>query len=360
MNHEPLVILDSVTKTFGEVVAVDQVSLNIAPGEFLVLLGPSGSGKTTLLSMLGGFITPTAGKILIRGEDVTHLPPATRPTVTVFQDYALFPHMSVSDNIGFGLVMRKIPKRERLRRIAEALEKVGLTGFGERGIHQLSGGQRQRVALARAIAVEPTVLLLDEPLGALDLKIRQKMQEELVHLQKNLHATFVHVTHDQDEAMSIADNIALVSHGKIEDYGSPERIYLRPATLFTARFMGETNIIEVQPTAASDSEKLIVDSPLGQLELPHADMDSRASHNIALRPEQIKLSAGGLTEDDLALGNAKVIEVVFQGAHRLCRAMGGKAMDTELLIKVAPDYQVAAGDMLALQVRKTDAVLLSK
>ncbi len=360
MSHEPLVVLDGVTKTFGEVIAVDRVSLNIEPGEFLVLLGPSGSGKTTLLSMLGGFITPTAGKVLIRGEDVTHLPPATRPTVTVFQDYALFPHMSVSDNIGFGLVMRKVPKRERLRRISAALEKVGLTGFGARGVHQLSGGQRQRVALARAIAVEPTVLLLDEPLGALDLKIRQKMQAELVHLQKNLHSTFVHVTHDQDEAMSIADHIALVNRGKIEDYGSPERIYLRPATLFTARFMGETNIIEVQPTAASDGEKLIVDSPLGELTLPLANLDSSIPHNIALRPEQIKLSDGNIAAGHLALGDAKVTEVVFQGTHRLCRAIGGTAMDTELLIKVAPDHQVVAGDMLALQARRTDVTLLSK
>ena len=219
-----LVELKSIRKTFGNVVAVDSVNLSISRGEFVVLLGPSGSGKTTILSMLGGFMTPSAGQILIEGVDVTQVPPALRPTVTVFQDYALFPHMSVASNVGFGLAMRKVPKDERIRRAAESLRLVGLEGFGDRSIDQLSGGQRQRVALARAIAVEPSVLLLDEPLGALDLNLRRQMQEELVRIQKQLGTTFVHVTHDQDEAMSIADTIVVLNQGKIEDNGSPDRI----------------------------------------------------------------------------------------------------------------------------------------
>src|SRR5690606_23935988 len=202
-----------------------------------------GSGKTTILSMLGGFTAPSEGRVVIAGEDVTDLPPAKRPTATVFQDYALFPHMSVRSNVAFGLAMRRVAKAERSRRAEEMLRLVGLAGFGGRGIHQLSGGQRQRVALARAMAVAPKVLLLDEPLGALDLSLRRQMQEELVRLQKRLGTTFVHVTHDQEEAMSIADTVVVMNQGRIEDMGPPSRVYLRPASLFAATFMGESNVI---------------------------------------------------------------------------------------------------------------------
>ncbi|MEE8203162.1 MAG: ABC transporter ATP-binding protein, partial [Alphaproteobacteria bacterium] len=201
---DPLVRLDGIRKEYGAVVAVAGIDLSIGRGEFVVLLGPSGSGKTTLLSILGGFIEPTAGRVLIDGEDVTGVAPANRPTATVFQDYALFPHLNVAGNVGFGLMMHKIRGDERERQIEEALNLVGLEGFAGRAIHQLSGGQRQRVALARAIAVRPTVLLLDEPLGALDLALRRQMQDELVRIQKELGTTFIHVTHDQDEAMGIA------------------------------------------------------------------------------------------------------------------------------------------------------------
>jgi spermidine/putrescine transport system ATP-binding protein len=236
---EPIVRLAGLCKRYDGAAAVERLDLEIGAGEFLVLLGPSGSGKTTILSMIGGFAAPTEGRVVIAGEDVTELPPAKRPTATVFQDYALFPHMSVRSNVAFGLAMRKVPKPERQLRAEEMLKLVGLEGFGGRGVHQLSGGQRQRVALARAIAVEPKVLLLDEPLGALDLALRRQMQEELVRIQKRLGTTFVHVTHDQEEAMSIADRVVVMNRGRVEDVGPPSRVYLRPASLFTAAFMGE-------------------------------------------------------------------------------------------------------------------------
>ncbi|MEX0697453.1 MAG: ABC transporter ATP-binding protein, partial [Dongiaceae bacterium] len=248
---EALVELIGLGKRYDGAVAVEGVDLSIAPGEYVVLLGPSGSGKTTILSMLGGFVPPSAGRVRIGGVDVTALPPARRPTATVFQDYALFPHMSVGANVGFGLRMRKVAKAERRRRAEDVLRLVGLEGFGARAVHNLSGGQRQRVALARAIAVAPAVLLLDEPLGALDLTLRRQMQGELVRIQKRLGTSFVHVTHDQEEAMSIADTIVLLNRGRIEDSGPPDRIYLRPASVFAATFMGDSNILAGRVVAAA-------------------------------------------------------------------------------------------------------------
>lgn len=357
MNTEHLVVLDAVSKFYGDVKAADNVSLNIEQGEFLVLLGPSGSGKTTILSILGGFTNPSKGRVIIAGQDVTNMPPATRPTVTVFQDYALFPHMSVSDNVGFGLLMRKVQKKERLKRVRESLEKVGLAGFEDRGVHQLSGGQRQRVALARAIAVEPAVLLLDEPLGALDLKIRQQMQEELVHLQKNLNATFVHVTHDQEEAMSIADNIVLINQGKIEDYGPPERIYLRPSTLFTARFMGETNIIDAKIVSRT-GQSVTLSSEFGEFEVLDDGQPGTTRH-VALRPEQIKVGSEQTSESLMTLGEARVTEVVFHGTHKLCRMRSGVNLEKELLLRLSPDRSIAIGEMLYLYAQKSDAVILA-
>ncbi len=353
--NDCLVELKKVTKTYGEVTAVDDVSLTVDRGEFLVLLGPSGSGKTTILSMMGGFTTPTAGTLIIDGKDVTNVPPAHRPTVTVFQDYALFPHMTVRDNVSFGLAMRKVPKAERNRLADQSLETVGLSGFGDRGVHQLSGGQRQRVALARAIAVEPAVLLLDEPLGALDLKIRRQMQEELVHLQKNLGATFVHVTHDQEEAMSIADNIALINHGKIEDYGPPDRVYLRPASLFAARFMGDSNIFEGSTVSCQDGH-IRVETQMGQLSFAGEATPGSTVH-VSLRPEQIRIGeADG--EGMIPLGDIKVTEVIFQGTHRLCHVKAGKDQEVELLLRLPQEQTVKTGDTMSIHAREADAVLL--
>ncbi len=358
---DPILELDNITRKFGRFTAVDKVSLNMDPGEFLVLLGPSGSGKTTILSMIGGFTMPTTGVIRIHGEDMTAVPPAGRPTATVFQDYALFPHMRVIENVAFGLKMRKFGKRERHGKARESLELVGLGDFSDRRVDQLSGGQRQRVALARAIAVEPAVLLLDEPLGALDLKIRQQMQQELVRLQKRLGATFVHVTHDQEEAMSIADNIALVNSGKIEDYGPPERVYLRPATLFAARFMGENNTFEGLVTAMDDSG-ISVHSEIGECTLPrcvstHSTARTGEKVHLSLRPEQVRLGDGN-QRNLMDLGQARVEEVIFQGTHRLCRVVCRGEKEVRILLRLHPDEKVQVGDTIPIHAKRDDAVLL--
>ncbi len=237
------VTLSDLNHWFAEFHALKDIELTIDAGEYVTLLGPSGCGKTTLLSVLGGFIEPTQGKVLIGGRDMTRVPPAKRPTTTMFQDYALFPHMSLRDNVGFGLRMAGMGRAERHGKAETLLALVGLADAGGKRPHELSGGQRQRVALARALAVDPDVLLLDEPLGALDLKLRRAMQDELKAIQRQVGTTFVHVTHDQEEAMAIADRIVVMNAGRIEDQGPPARIYRQPATLFAADFMGEMNHI---------------------------------------------------------------------------------------------------------------------
>ena len=237
------VVFDAVTKSFGEVVAVDDVSLEVATGEFFTFLGPSGSGKTTCLRMIAGFEQPTSGRVLLHGEDVSRVPPYDRDVNTVFQDYALFPHMTVGENVEFGLKVRRVPKGERRPRADEALGLVHLVGYRDRGVTQLSGGQRQRVALARALVNRPRVLLLDEPLGALDLKLRQDMQVELKRIQSEVGITFIYVTHDQDEALAMSDRIAVFNLGHIEQVGTPGEIYQHPASAFVAGFVGTSNII---------------------------------------------------------------------------------------------------------------------
>ncbi|MBL8090536.1 MAG: ABC transporter ATP-binding protein [Anaerolineales bacterium] len=244
-NHlsTPAVQFNKVNRYFGEVKAVDEVDLEIRDGEFFAMLGPSGSGKTTCLRMIAGFDRPTGGSIYLYGQDVSNLPPYERSVNTVFQDYALFPHMTVGDNIAYGLMVKKVPKEERVRRVDEMLDLVQLKGFASRKPSQLSGGQRQRVALARALINHPKVLLLDEPLGALDLKLRQQMQVELKAIQQRVGITFIFVTHDQEEAITMSDRIAVFNHGKIEQIGSPSEIYEKPATTFVAGFVGTSNLI---------------------------------------------------------------------------------------------------------------------
>jgi putative spermidine/putrescine transport system ATP-binding protein len=232
------------TKKFGDVVAVDSVDLDIAPGEFFTLLGPSGSGKTTTLRLIAGFERPDEGRIELAGRDVASIPPFDRPVNTVFQDYALFPHMTVQDNVEYGLRVKRVPKGERRGLAAQALEMVRLGGYGDRKPGQLSGGQRQRVALARAIVNTPQALLLDEPLGALDLKLRQELQIELKELQQELGMTFIYVTHDQEEALAMSDRIAVFNEGRIEQIGGPAETYEHPATEFVAGFIGTSNVIE--------------------------------------------------------------------------------------------------------------------
>jgi putative spermidine/putrescine transport system ATP-binding protein len=237
------VSLKQVSRHFGTVRAMDDVDLEVAPGEFFAMLGPSGSGKTTCLRLIAGFEQPSSGHISIFGEAVEGVPPYRRNVNTVFQDYALFPHMNVRDNVAFSLMLRKVERAERYRAAEAALEMVRLSGYGDRRPGQLSGGQRQRVALARAIVNKPRVLLLDEPLGALDLKLREQMQEELKALQKQLGITFIFVTHDQGEALSMADRVAVFNTGRIMQVGTPEDIYRRPKTRFVADFVGSSNVL---------------------------------------------------------------------------------------------------------------------
>jgi spermidine/putrescine transport system ATP-binding protein len=313
-----------------------------------VLLGPSGSGKTTLLAMIGGFTSPSSGLIRIGGVDVTQAPAAKRPTATVFQDYALFPHMSVSENVGFGLSVRGDPKSQIVQRIAEALDLVGLKQLGARRIDQLSGGQRQRVALARALAVEPSLLLLDEPLGALDLNLRRQVQDELKKLQRETGRTFVQVTHDQEEAMALADILVVLNAGRIEDIGPPERVYARPASRFSAAFMGESNLLE--GTVRGDGRTL--ETAFGALPLTEP-MTAGSAMALALRPEAIRLSDVAA----LPLGRASIEERVFQGATlRLRLSVGGRP----LLARVDPASVAADTLGLDLFVRPGDLVPLTR
>lgn len=285
--------LRGLRKEFGDVVAVDGVDLDILDGEFLTLLGPSGSGKTTVLRMIAGFELPTDGTIELSGRDVTRVPPFDRDVNTVFQDYALFPHMTVAENVEYGLRVKKVGKPERRSRATEALEGVRLAGYGDRKPSQLSGGQRQRVALARALVNRPRVLLLDEPLGALDLKLRQQMQVELKELQREVGITFVFVTHDQEEALTMSDRIAVFDGGRIEQLGSPSEVYERPATPFVAGFVGTSNLL------SGDAAKTV----LGK------------EGTYSVRPEKIRVVAVDVApEPDEHAVRGEVREVEYLGS----------------------------------------------
>jgi putative spermidine/putrescine transport system ATP-binding protein len=270
------VVCESLRKTYGEVVAVADVDLTVGDGEFFTLLGPSGSGKTTTLRIIAGFERPDTGRVTLGGADITQQPPYARDVNTVFQDYALFPHMTVAENVGYGLKVKGVPRRERATQVAEVLKMVRLDGYGDRKPVQLSGGQRQRVALARSIVNQPKVLLLDEPLGALDLKLRQEMQVFLKALQRDLGMTFIYVTHDQEEALTMSDHVAVFNEGRIEQVGTPIDVYARPATEFVAGFVGTSNILE------------------------------RNGRRFSVRPERIEINGHGEP--------ATVADVVFVGA----------------------------------------------
>jgi len=285
---------EKVSRHFGEVRAVDELDLEIRDGEFFSMLGPSGSGKTTCLRMVAGFDRPSAGRIYLYGQDVSNLPPYERPVNTVFQDYALFPHMTVDENIAYGLMIKKVPKKTRTQRVDQMLDLVQLPGLGYRRPSQLSGGQRQRVALARALINQPRVLLLDEPLGALDLKLRQGMQVELKNIQKRVGITFVFVTHDQEEALTMSDRIAVFNLGKVEQVGSPADVYEHPATPFVAGFVGTSNLIG------------------GEL----ASRITGSEARFSIRPEKIHLSQRSMdAPDDEFSVDGRVRDVVYLGLY---------------------------------------------
>ena len=354
----PAVEYRNISMHFGETVAVRNIDLAVDEGSFVVMLGPSGSGKTTLLNILGGFLEPTEGQVFIDGAEVTHVPPARRPTTTVFQDYALFPHMSIGGNVGFGLKRRGVPRPERDERVERALDMVGLAHTAQRKTHELSGGQRQRIALARALVVEPKVLLLDEPLGALDLKLRRQMQEELKAIQQRVGTTFVHVTHDQEEAMAIADVIVVMNHGAIEDIGAPERVYLRPRSLFTATFMGDSNLIEGTVASASGGEARI-ETALGAITL-HIDLEPGRAVTLMIRPEKLTIepSRDGMIAGMISLGRARVTESLFQGTHVRLRALGGPTGDHQFMLRLAPGSAAAVGGEIEIWAEPADVVVL--
>ena len=327
---------------FGDVVAVDDVDLDVYDGEFLTLLGPSGSGKTTVLRMIAGFERPDAGTVELAGVDVTDVPPYARDVNTVFQDYALFPHMTVLQNVEYGLMVKKVPKAERLQRALEALESVRLSGYEKRTPSQLSGGQRQRVALARALVNRPKVLLLDEPLGALDLKLREQMQVELKEIQREVGITFVFVTHDQDEALTMSDRIAVMNEGVVEQIGSPEEIYNRPQSLFVAGFIGSANLLpgHVRDTTPSGC---VVELLNGQRVAASGSHAVGSKVSVMLRPERLHPVAER-PADGFGL-RGTVTSVIFQGAWlrvvvelpdgtELSAEAGGQVSEGVVLVKL--------------------------
>ncbi|MEL7939722.1 ABC transporter ATP-binding protein [Pseudomonas delhiensis] len=311
----PAVQFTQVSRQFGEVKAVDRVSIDIKDGEFFSMLGPSGSGKTTCLRLIAGFEQPSAGSIRIHGEEAAGLPPYQRDVNTVFQDYALFPHMNVLENVAYGLKVKGVAKAERLKRAEEALGMVALGGYGGRKPVQLSGGQRQRVALARALVNRPRVLLLDEPLGALDLKLREQMQSELKKLQRQLGITFIFVTHDQGEALSMSDRVAVFNKGRIEQVDTPRNLYMKPATPFVAEFVGTSNVLR-------------------------GDLARQLTGNaqpFSIRPEHIRFASGeraacdleisGLLHDIQYQGAATRYEIRLDNGQNLCVSQANDSWD---------------------------------
>jgi len=327
-SSTPSVALQSVTKRFDTLVAVDDLSLELLGGEFFTLLGPSGCGKTTTLRMIAGFEQPSEGQIRIEGADVAGLPPHRRPTNTVFQSYALFPHLSVQDNVAFGLKRKRVPRAEIGRRVEAELERVGLSTEARRRPAQLSGGQQQRVALARALVNLPKVLLLDEPLGALDLKLRKGLQLELKRIQREVGITFVYVTHDQEEALTMSDRIAVMNHGRIEQVGDPEQVYERPATTFVAGFIGVSNLM---PAAISAPGEVRLDHG-PTLRVPTDELAPGEHCNAVVRPEKLRIESlgaegapgsnglpqvEGMVESSVYLGTSTQIVVDLGGEVRM-------------------------------------------
>jgi spermidine/putrescine transport system ATP-binding protein len=305
--------LVDLVKRFSEVTAVAGINLDMPPGEFFSLLGPSGCGKTTTLRLIAGFERPDEGQILLDGVDMAQTPPHRRNVNTVFQNYALFPHLSVAENVGFGLRYKDVSKQDAKRKIAEALELVRLSGFERRRPSQLSGGQQQRVALARALILNPAVLLLDEPLGALDAKLRKALQIELKALQEEIGITFVYVTHDQEEALTMSDRLAVMSNGRVEQIGTPSDVYEEPTTAYVADFLGVSNLMDAEASGL-DAEGRAAKVRLGEFELTagQGDTDARGSVKIVIRPERIRLEESGAAGQNRVPG--MVERVVYVGS----------------------------------------------
>jgi spermidine/putrescine transport system ATP-binding protein len=356
----PEIRLSQLSKHFREVRAVDRVSLDIHTGEFFSMLGPSGCGKTTTLRMIGGFELPTAGRIELRGRDVTMDPPDKRPVNMVFQNYALFPHLDVHENIAFGLRRKGVDKPDATRRVGEALELVHLAGYDKRKPNQLSGGQQQRVALARALVNRPNVLLLDEPLGALDLKLRKALQLELKRVQSEVGITFVYVTHDQEEALTMSDRIAVMRGGQVEQLGTPEELYERPRTRFVADFIGTSNLLRGSVESVADG-RAVVRLATGEACLTTVQPDVTAGRTVELsiRPEAIALHEQNGAGPSTAPGafSATVEQVAYLGGNvqYLVRSTGGQSITVvapktaqRLSVGRSVDVMWSPGDALVL------------
>jgi spermidine/putrescine transport system ATP-binding protein len=358
---DEVIVLERVRKQFGSFVAVDQADLSIGRGEFFAMLGPSGCGKTTTLKMIAGFEQPTAGRVLLEGADVSRVPPHKRNVNTVFQQYALFPHMTVAENIAFGPRSKKVPRSKYAAGVTEMLDVVRLADFADRKPAQLSGGQQQRVALARALVNYPSALLLDEPLAALDLKLREAMQLELKRIQREVGITFVFVTHDQGEALTMSDRIAVMSEGVIEQIGTPEEIYHHPSSLFVAGFIGSANLLP-GTVSAHDGEEAVVDLVGGATVRAAASEPATigAQVSLMLRPERLQVAPAGAGNaiDGRGLAGA-VTQVIFQGASvRLAVVLGD---GTEVVTLVDPDAELPflrPGDAVGVSWRPGAAYLL--
>jgi spermidine/putrescine transport system ATP-binding protein len=327
------VALRRVTKKFGTFTAIDDLDLEVRGGEFLAILGPSGSGKTTLLRMIGGFVSPTAGTIEISGTSVGHLPPYRRDVNTVFQNYALFPHMTVEANVAYGLRMKRVPRAERKRRAAEMLELVQLTEFAAHRPAELSGGMQQRVALARALVNRPSVLLLDEPLGALDRKLRETMQLELRRIQVAVGTTFIYITHDQLEALSLSDRLAVMRAGRIEQLGSPGEVYDQPASLWVADFVGDSSQIHGVLRQAGKPARVETDHAEILADHLHGDLPAAARVTALVRPDDVTVLTSAPADPGANCVKADVTEVLNLGGT--LRVVGTTAGGTELMARVS-------------------------
>jgi spermidine/putrescine ABC transporter ATP-binding subunit len=357
---DPAIRLSGVSKRYGTQLALETTTMDIEEGEFFCLLGPSGCGKTTTLNLIGGFVAPTGGEIWIRGERVDRLPPHKRSVNTVFQSYALFPHMTVGDNVGFGLKMARVARTESRSRIEEALALVGLEKHADRLPSQLSGGQQQRVAVARALVNRPAVLLLDEPLGALDLKLRKRLQIELAQIHREIGTTFVYVTHDQEEAMSMATRIAVLNDGRIQQIGTPEQIYRRPNSRFVADFIGESNFVDIDLTRSTNGRVYLADgTPVPCATPPPAGGDWAT---LMVRPESIHLSASGDAPAEKLRG--RIVQTSFLGS--LTRvAIACDAVSVPMVAVLSGRDLLTASDLapdteVSLWWQPSDAVLLDE
>lgn len=335
----PVIEIDHVTKRFGEYVAVSDADFSIASGEFFSMLGPSGCGKTTTLRMIAGFESPTDGAIRLEGVDVSRVPPHKRNVNTVFQHYALFPHMSVWDNVAYGPRSKKLDKSQVRKRVDELLEIVRLTDFAERRPGQLSGGQQQRVALARALVNYPSALLLDEPLGALDLKLRHAMQFELKRIQREIGITFIYVTHDQEEALTMSDRIAVMNAGNVDQIGTPTEIYDRPATVFVASFIGQANLWAGTQTGRTNRDFVEVEVLGTTLKARPGDttIEPGGHATLMVRPERVRVSTEAPT-GDVATVRATVTDLTFQGP--VVRLSLAAPDDTPIVAHVGPEQQL--------------------